>query len=160
MRMNVSFQSAAYLIRWCARLEFALHEVADYLIGDAGGVPGVDWGRFQARVRADVARMASSEVTRDLLGDDFGSPPRKMVVENGHVVFRRAPIEGPIGDRLIVASRRVRNNLVHGGKETADQERYPGHDELLVKAAANILTIAAGVDARVANLCYDGMVAD
>jgi hypothetical protein len=95
-----------------------------------------------------------------LLGDDTKSPPRKMVVEDGRVVFRAAPISGTLGDRLLVASRRVRNNLIHGGKETQEQERYPGHDEALVGAATSILTIAAGVDSRIAALCYDGILAN
>lgn len=52
------------------------------------------------------------------------------------------------------AARRVRNNLVHGGKEHALQQRYDGHDQHLVIAALEVIHIAAAADQRVAKLFF------
>ncbi len=68
--------------------------------------------------------------------------------------FEVAPLNGPIGDRLMDAARRVRNNLVHGGKEHALQQRYDGHDQHLVNASIEVIRIAAAADQRVAKLFF------
>jgi hypothetical protein len=47
-----------------------------------------------------------------------------------------------IGQRLIEASVRVRNNLFHGGKEDPALERYAGHNQLVVDAALEVLLAA------------------
>jgi hypothetical protein len=157
--VNVRHNQAFELLKICARLEFALKSLPEFLLVGPDGVPAVNWSGFQKVVRLSVADMVQAEHRDILLGGLGLDPPRRMLVEQGKVVFRNAELSGPLGDRLIISSRRVRNNLVHGGKETQQQERYRGHDEALVIAATSVLSIAAGVYDPVATLCYDGRLA-
>lgn len=80
----------------------------------------------------------------------------KMQVSAQHrIEFVDAPLgNGPEGDRLIDAARRVRNNLVHGGKEHARQQRYPGHDDRLARAAINVMFLAMASHPEVSQLAF------
>lgn len=154
--MNVDDRSALALIRGFARIEFALKTFPEFVNGRPGDLPETQWTAYYPIARRTVAEGTSGP-SRDVL---FGThendpPPKRMVVAaNGTVDFEEAPLQGPTGDRLMDAARRVRNNLVHGGKEHALQQRYEGHDQRLVNAALEVIRIAAAADQRVTEVFF------
>lgn len=154
--MNVRDRTALKLIRTFARLEFALKEFPEFVNGQPGEVPDTQWTAFYVLVRGDVDRL-TTQSSRDLLLGTHPNdpPPKKMELTlELRVRFVDAALVGPMGDRLMDAARRVRNNLVHGGKEHAHQERYPGHDEAPAKAAIEVMHVAVAAEPRLAPLFY------
>lgn len=155
--MNVTDRSAWTLLRAFARLEFALKQFPEFVNGEEGDVPDTQWTAYYPLARRAVSENVSIDSKIALLGiHPNDPPPKKMVVTpHGNVDFDDFPLFGPEGDRLIEAARRVRNNVVHGGKEHALQQRYPGHDQRLVDASIDVLNWAASADQRVAALYFD-----
>lgn len=154
--MNVTDYAALELVRRFARIEFALKTFPEFVNGQPGDTPGTQWSAFYGLARGQVAAAVDPESRRVLLGSHLSDPPpKKMVVlPDRSVGFVDAPLEGPEGDRLMDAARRVRNNLVHGGKERRLQERYPGHDQQLVVAALDVIYCAAAAHSGVAALFF------
>lgn len=154
--MNVDDHHALQLIRGFARIEFALKTLPEFVKGKLGDTPETQWTAYYPIARQSIGEATSKEARDVLLGTHANDPPpKKMVITAvGEVDFEDCPLQGPIGDKLMDAARRVRNNLVHGGKERAFQERYPGHDQRLVVAALEVIHIAAAADARVARLFF------
>lgn len=154
--MNVTDRSALGLVRGFARIEFALKTFPEFLNGQPGDTPETQWTAYYSIARQAVAEETSKSFRDVLLGTHQNDPPpKKMVITAaGNVDFEESPLQGPIGDRLMDAARRVRNNLVHGGKEHALQQRYEGHDQRLVEAALEVIRIAAAADQRVARLFF------
>lgn len=154
--MNVDDRSALDLIRGFARIEFALKRFPEFVNGQPGNLPETQWTAYYPIARRAVAEGTSGPSRNVLLGTHQNDPPpkRMVVVADGTVDFEVAPLNGPIGDRLMDAARRVRNNLVHGGKEHALQQRYDGHDQHLVNASIEVIRIAAAADQRVAKLFF------
>lgn len=154
--MNVSDRSALDLVRGFARIEFALKQLPEFVRGQAGETPDTQWSAYYPIARPGVTELVSREAQNVLLGTHPNDhPPRRMIITAaGGVVFHHQELVGPRGDRLLDAARRVRNNLVHGGKEFAHQERYPGHDQRLVDAAIEVIRVAAGADDRIARFFF------
>lgn len=154
--MNVDDRSALELIRGFARFEFALKTFPEFVNGQPGDLPETQWTAYYPFARRAVAEGISGPSRDVLLGTHQNDPPpkRMVVAADGTVEFEQAPLQGPIGDRLMDAARRVRNNLVHGGKENALQQRYEGHDQHLVQAALEVIHIAAAADQRVAKIFF------
>lgn len=155
--MNVYDHTALRLLKAFARLEFALKTFPEFLNGQVGERPETQWGAFYVAVRHQVADNISQRSRGVLLGMHHNDhPPKKMeVTPERQVRFVDVPLQGPPGDRLLEAAKRVRNNLVHGGKEHAHQERYAGHDQLLAEAAIEVIHIAAAAHPGVAPLFYE-----
>jgi hypothetical protein len=154
--MNVTDRSALQLIRSFARIEYALKSFPEFTRGAPGDVPDAQWTAFYVLVRNSVEESVRPATRDVLLGNHpNNAPPMKMDIgPDGRVRFRDQPLLGPIGDRLMDAARRVRNNLVHGGKEFAAQERYRGHDQQLVEAATDVIFVAAAAHPDVARLFF------
>lgn len=154
--MNVTDRSALQLIRSFARIEYALKSFTEFTRGAPGDVPDAQWTAFYVSVRDNV-EAGVRPATRDVLLGNHpnNAPPMKMDIgPDGRVRFKDQPLLGPIGDRLMDAARRVRNNLVHGGKELASQQRYDGHDQRLVEAATDVIFVAAAAHPDVALLFF------
>lgn len=155
--MNVSRNAAFELLRVFSRIEFALKQIPEFVNGDVGDTPDTQWTAFYVHVRRHIENGLSQENKDVLLGaHPYNTPPRKMRVNSQrHIEFVEESLgNGPEGDRLMEAARRVRNNLVHGGKQHKHQERYDGHDEELVKAATDVMYLAVASHSEIARLAY------
>ncbi len=155
--MNVDDYTALALLKVFSRLEFALKEFQEFLYGVAGQRPETQWSAYNRELRNDAFLARIEERHRAvLLGNpQDGPPPRKMFVdEERKIEFRDVPLEGAhTADKLMDAARRVRNNLIHGGKENGAQERFAHHDQRLAEAAISVMRAASLAHAGVAELC-------
>lgn len=154
--MNVEPYTALELLRVFSRIEFALKQIPEFVKGDAGKTPDTQWTTFYVHVRRHIENGLSQPSKDILLGTHPNdSPPMKMrVTAQRRIEFVDAPLDGPEGDRLMEAARRVRNNLVHGGKEHKRQQRYDGHDERLAQAAKEVMYLAMASHPDVSKLAY------
>lgn len=116
-----------------------------YQSGGEGEKAAADWSRFRRDAGPEVAPLVRLETRQVLLV----APPRVEIMRDRRPVYDRdtQPLQGgrreqTAGARLIEASVRVRNNLFHGGKEDADRERHPDHDQRVVEAAIDVLAHA------------------
>lgn len=142
--MPVSAQSRHALLDVFTRMENALKGQARYLQGADGQRASANWQRFGSDAGPMLREI--SQGTVELLTI---LPPMHEIVRDGQRQFDplTPPLRGgrrteTIGQRLIEASVRVRNNLIHGGKEDPALERYAGHNQLVVDAALEVLLAA------------------
>lgn len=155
--MNVERHTAFDFLRVFSRIEFALKQIPEFVKGASGEVPDTQWTAFYPHVRHHLERGLSQQSKDILLGTNANDPPpMKMHISAGRTIeFVNAPLgNGPEGDRLMEAARRVRNNLVHGGKEHRRQERYSGHDQALVRAAIEVMYLAMASHPDISRLAY------
>ena len=126
-----------------ARFEFALKRVQRYCVGAEGDRAAADWNRFgadaTAALEAYLDRAGQLQGAVELLVSD---PPHVEFVHGGVAVFAPDPAlgGGSVGQKLLMAVRRVRNNLFHGGKYQV--ERYAGHDRAVVQQGLIVLQAA------------------
>lgn len=164
--MNVTDESAFQLLRIFMRLEFALEQFDEFIRGAENEPAFVQWSRFDSRLRqlppAQFWDHVETGDRRTLLGTETGGPPEKLRVRvDAHgqkrVQFEPAAALTPELIGVMDACRRVRNNLVHGGKERYEQQRpgYPGHDQALVDAASRVMDQASRAIPDIARLCWD-----
>lgn len=155
--MNVERHTALDLMRAFSRLEFALKQIPEFVNGAVGETPETQWSAFYVHVRRHIENNLSRKSKDLLLGTGPNNPPpmRMQVNAQRRIEFVDAPLgNGPEGDRLMDAARRVRNNLVHGGKEHARQQRYPGNDDELARAAIDVMYLAMASHQEVSQLAY------
>lgn len=160
--MNVPASQAFSLLKVFSRLEFALKHFPQFIRGGHDDPGMVQWSKFDHAMRAvpefflDRIDPAHKEV---LFGVHDGGPPEKLRVKDVDGVRRVQfdPVDLPRNetDALLEAARRVRNNLVHGGKERGTQQRRDGHDRELVEAATHVMDLASRAIPEVKTLCWD-----
>ena len=136
--MNVEPQIALAFQTTFARAEYSLKGVRPYCSGAEGGDASANWDRFANDIATDLLANVDTQIVRFLVD----APPMKEIVRGGVAVFDPAVLQGTDAQKLLLAVRRVRNNLFHGGKE--HRERYAGHDQELVEAALEVIRIAVG----------------
>lgn len=143
--MPVTADSKHNLLDLFIAMEAVLKQVPRYQQGNEGDPAGADWNRFARDVGPDLTERIDSESRQALL---TRPPMREIFVDRLPVYDEDTPdLAGghrwqTAGARLVLASVRVRNNLVHGGKEDLDRERHQGHDQAVVDAAIEVLTHA------------------
>ena len=108
---------AAKLVGTFLRFEFALK---DNGLCPMDGDAAVDWGTVTASLRAAFFAAVTASGNANTI---LTNPPKKQIVQNRHLNWQD---EDPPRNthELFVAVRRVRNNLVHGGK-AGDPESDP-----------------------------------
>lgn len=155
--MNVDRNTALDLLRAFSRIEFALKQIPEFVNGAMGDTPDTQWSAFYVHVRRAIENGLTQDNKDLLLGTGPNDPPPMKMQVNAQrrIEFVDAPLaNGPEGDRLMDAARRVRNNLVHGGKEHWRQQRYDRHDEMLARAAIDVMHLAMASHPDVARLAY------
>ena len=155
--MNVERHTALDLLRAFSRIEFALKQIPEFVNGAVGDTPETQWSAFYVHVRRHIQNGLSQENKDLLLGTGPNDPPPMKMQVNAQrrIEFVDAPLgNGPEGDRLMDAARRVRNNLVHGGKEHHQQQRYGEHDEKLALAAIDVMFLAMASHDDVSRLAF------
>jgi len=154
--MNVDTNTALNLLKVFSRIEFALKQIPEFVNGAAGETPDTQWTSFYVHVRRHIENGLTKPSKDALLGTHPNDPPpmKMRVTDQRRIEFVHVPLDGPEGDRLMEAARRVRNNLVHGGKEHKGQQRYDGHDERLAQAAIEVMYLAMASHPDVSRLAY------
>lgn len=129
-------EGAVHFFKFMMRFEYAL-KASGFLEHSGEGCPAVPaWDRYAAK----LGRPFFEEVSANALAPTMlAYPPSKQTVsDGGELTFEAIP---PPRDaiQLLIAVRRARNNLFHGGKSgDADHER----NDLLVAEALAVLTAA------------------
>jgi hypothetical protein len=104
-------KGAAEFFATFARFEFALKD-ANFIAVDNRGAVSAAWDDFADELPADfLVRVTQSAKASTLLND----PPKKQVLVGKALDFKKQPKPATTRD-LLIAVRRVRNNLFHGGK--------------------------------------------
>lgn len=152
--MPTSDATAFRLLSAIGMLEFALKRTPGFL-GAEGSPVGrrakakVDWqavDRAAASIPAAEFRDRLSHKTLDrLLGAARDRPKVQFVhiAADGSWIpkYESSPLPSNDAEAIIVAMRRVRNNLFHGGKEDPLEEPSPGDDEEWAKAATEVAAL-------------------
>ena len=143
--MPVTAASKHHLLDLFVAMEATLKQLPRYQQGNEGDPAGADWNRFARDIGPELREHVEPQSRQVLLT----RPPMRQINQNGRPVYDpdTPPLPGgqrwqTAGARLIAATVRVRNNVVHGGKEDPDWDRYEGHDQAVVDAAIEVLTHA------------------
>ena len=100
-----------------SRFEYALKETG-FCVAGRYGAAMPNWIGFQERIGTKLSSYDNIEVKR-AIRFLTANPPQVQKVEEGRAVFQADDLRGDNdGERAIEATRRVRNNLFHGGKHT------------------------------------------
>lgn len=143
--MPVTHESRHHLLDLFIHIEAALKQIPRYRQGNPGEAISANWSRFARDISTQLRDRVDAE-SRQLL---ITRPPMQEINFNGRPGYDpdTPPLPGghrwqTAGARLIASSVRVRNNLVHGGKEDPARERYVGHDQAVVDAAIAVMVQA------------------
>jgi hypothetical protein len=150
--MPVSDTNAFALLRAFGMLEFTLKRTSGFLAADGNPLGNLrvkakaDWpavDRAVAALRpADFLDQVSAATRAKLLGGARNRPQVQFVrvAADGTWSVKHEDSTLPRNDAeaLVVAMRRVRNNLFHGGKEDPLEEPGPGDDNECAVAALEI----------------------
>lgn len=153
--MPASDASAFALLRAFGMLEFSLKRIPGFLAADRNprgnqrAKAKVDWPNFDRAVAAlhpaDFLDQVSKPARAKLLGGTRNRPQIQFVrvAADGSLTANYEDSNLPHNDAeaLVVAMRRVRNNLFHGGKEDPLQEPHQGDDEEWVIAAEEVAAL-------------------
>ena len=140
------------LLALFARWESALKRTGFVSAGQYGQAEA-NWNTFADAVEAKVAALKDSTFTkaRDYL---LTKPPRRLCVENNHLVWRNNPRRQNETDAryFFRVVRDVRNNLFHGGKYQGGPEAELARDRQLIDCVAIVLEVAIDLDPRIRNV--------
>ena len=126
-----------------ARFEYAM-KATRYCGSDRHGNAVPNWRCLKAALGEPVSRM-QDEAVRSAIAYLLATPPEIQKVINEHPQFQPMPLCGEnLGAKAIEATKRVRNNLFHGGKHTPHSP--PEHDTRLVQAAIAVLQSCLDAD--------------
>jgi hypothetical protein len=147
-RLNLEPQLASTFLAVFARCEFAL-KVGGFARGDETRVDP-DWDGFARAIgtQFDRSHDPRSKIAAAYL---LEHPPKKQVLVDGRVEWRDAPLDKNLTctEQLLLAVRRVRNNLFHGGKFLPAHQQGSDRDRLLVQHSLTVLRTYVGLHPRV-----------
>lgn len=132
-------------MRIIARFEYALKE-SDYGKSGNNGEVEVDWDKFANKaLKADfLTKVRNERIAPTILAN----PASKQIIEGTSLAWKDAALPTNVQD-LMGAVRRIRNNLVHGGKSgDKDSDR----NDALVSEAIEVLLEALRADGAVRNM--------
>lgn len=150
--MPVSPDNAYRLLHAFGMVEFTLKQRPGFISADRDprgpkrAKAKADWDALDLAVRRlpheDFVDRVSPGTATKMLGGARSRPQLQFVRMNAdgswHANFEDSPLPADEAEALVVAMRRVRNNLFHGGKEDPLEERYPDDDNEWAAAAAEI----------------------
>ena len=77
-------------------------------------------------------------------------PPKKQVLTGGELDWKPVPLNNvPLLQQLLMAVRRTRNNLFHGGKFQQGLLEEPGRDRTLLLSCITVLEECLSLDEQV-----------
>ncbi|WHL19938.1 hypothetical protein [Stenotrophomonas acidaminiphila] len=148
--MPVSENLAIPLFRAFAVLEYQLKRRHAFLKADRFGNAMVDWSEVKAAVdgfpAADFVLQLDAFTRQKVLDGARERPKVQVVVNSGgrrKATFEPRPLQPPNEVRsdaraLVEATKRVRNNLFHGGKEDPGEQPFDGDDDEWGRAALDV----------------------
>ena len=150
--MPVSPANAYRLLHAFGMVEFTLKQRPGFLAADGDPTAAkrvkakANWGAVDLAVRGlpdeDFLDQVSPPTRQKRLGGARNRPQMQFVRVNDDGSWRAdyedSPLPADDAEALVVAMRRVRNNLFHGGKEDPLFEPKPGDDDEWAEAAAEI----------------------
>ncbi len=157
--MPVSPDNAYRLLHAFGMVEFTLKQRKGFLSAD-GDPRGpkrakakANWDALDLAVRRlpheDFVGRVSPEAVTKMLGAARNRPQLQFVRVNSdgswRADFEDSPLPANDAEALVVAMRRVRNNLFHGGKEDPLEERHLNDDNEWATAAAEIAELLLGL---------------
>jgi hypothetical protein len=133
------------LMRIIARFEYALKE-SDYGKAGYNGEAEVDWDKFanQSLKACFLEKVRSDRIAPTILT----KPASKQIIEGTSLAWKDTALPKNVQD-LMGAVRRIRNNLVHGGKSG---DRDSDRNDELVSEAIEVLLEALRADAAVRDM--------
>lgn len=144
--MPVRRVTAYALLKAFGLLEFELKKISEFMESDGRGNAKVAWPIFDAAVGRLPAATFLDQVSTATMGkilDGARNRPKfqkfEVVAGKNRAVFEPKNLPANNAEALVVATRRVRNNLFHGGKEDPLEERYPGDDQEWAVAACEVV---------------------
>lgn len=98
-----------------SRFECALKNTPGYLTGNNDAKP--NWDVFANNISEEFDVTINNDV-QQAVEYIIGEPPRKQINNNGMLVWEESIVDdnATITNKLCIYIRRVRNNLMHGGK--------------------------------------------
>lgn len=137
-RLNIDSQLACEFLAVFSRCEFALKAVG-FARGDDTRVDP-DWEQFGRSIDAPF-NLAQEPPLAEAVAYLLSHPPKKQVLIGERIEWRDAPPDRNLSqaERVLLAVRRVRNNLFHGGKFLASDEPSNDRDRLLVQHSLTVL---------------------
>lgn len=150
MVMPVSDNLAIPLFRAFALLEYQLKRRHAFLKADRFGNAMVDWSEVKAQVDrfppADFVLRVEPVTRQKMLGGARDRPKVQVVVNAGgqrEATFEPRRLQPPNevqsdARALVEATKRVRNNLFHGGKEDPGEQPFDGDDDEWGRAALDV----------------------
>ncbi|MGH8465662.1 MAG: hypothetical protein ACRER5_16085 [Pseudomonas sp.] len=146
--MPVSQTTAYALLQAFGQLEFELKRIPEFTgIGPFHSAKA-NWRALEAAVdqlpAPDFLDRVSVPTRAKLLGGARARPKVQVVaVIHGRNITRFEELNLDVSDALalVEATRRVRNNLFHGGKADPLEEPYPGDDEEWALAAGEVAAL-------------------
>lgn len=142
--MPVSETTAYTLLKTFGMLEFELKRIPEFTEADRYSSARVNWREVDAAVATlapGVLERVSRKSRETLLGSARNRPmEQKVRVVNGRnlTYFEPRDLHASDARAMVEATRRVRNNLFHGGKEDPLEEVEPPWDEEWALAATEI----------------------
>jgi hypothetical protein len=133
-----------------SRMEYALKATGTYAMDGGKGKAAANWDTF-ANAIDDKVRALADQRAKAAMDYLLSKPPRKQLYDNGTVRFQDQeidPRQAPTQQALLMV-RTVRNNLFHGGKHIAGDEREPGRNEALVTHCVALLKACVLLDESV-----------
>ena len=142
--MPVSEPTAYALLQAFGLLEFELKKIPRFT-GRSRGRAQVNWNTVEEAVDqllgAQFLDLVSDATREKLVGGGRDRPMIQLAVaaDEGYVArFEPRYLNLSDARALVEATRRVRNNLFHGGKEDPLEEPHPGDDQEWAVAAREI----------------------
>lgn len=143
--MPVRRATAYALLKAFGLLEFELKKISGFVESDVRGNAKVSWPIFDATVGRLPGATFLDQVSTATMSKILDAPRNRpklqkleVVAGANRVVFELKNLPLNNAEALVVATRRVRNNLFHGGKEDPLEERYPGDDQEWAVAACEV----------------------
>jgi hypothetical protein len=150
--MPISPATAYNLLSRFGLLEFELKRISYFTGVGPHQSAKVNWLAVDEAVGQlpvlDFVDQVSPQTRRKLLGGLRNRPMVQVVyVHEGRnqTTFQERDLHVSDARALLEATRRVRNNLFHGGKEDPLDEPYPGDDEEWGVAAGEIAILMLGL---------------
>ncbi len=144
-QMHIPPELGEEFLHTFTRMEYALKESGDFADGDANGVQAA-WDRFANNVDLAFRNIADKEfqaAVHFLLAE----PARKQILTGfGPLVLDPNQTKA---QRALLVVRRVRNNVIHGGKIQPEGEKEIGRNEKLVACALTVLRRATELNDKV-----------
>lgn len=135
-----------------SKFEFALKNVGFLKMGREERTADPDWDCF-ARSLKDTFQRNSSPELEEACGYLLEGPPMKQVVVDGRLAWSKTGLSESLTEveRVLLLVRRVRNNLVHGGKFSPEVFEDTSRQEQLLRSSLTVLDACLRLSTQVMN---------